>query len=62
MNNLATLPGYKDGDDDSSSTLIGVNIEPVDNGYVLTVSDDEEDIKEVFTSKKALLERLKEIL
>lgn len=55
--------GYKDGD--GGGEFIpgpGIVIEPANNGWILYWSEEEEEHKEVFTSKKTIIQRLDELL
>jgi hypothetical protein len=50
--NLATLPGFKETDDgDYENTTHGIHIEPVENGWIVNVSNDEADYRKVFEYK-----------
>lgn len=62
MDNLASiLP--KDRDEDTLlEELVSVNIELVQNGYIVTYIYDEQEVKEVYIDKKDLLTDLSAII
>lgn len=53
---------FKDGDDGSVGTGILLTISGAENGYILTVTDDEGDEVFVYTHRERLIDALKEIL
>lgn len=57
---LRTIP--KDGDGGDEFYSVGIIIEPADNGWIIYWTDESEETKEVYTNKKALINRLEELL
>lgn len=61
MNSVYKFPSmdteFKDGDGGNTSSDV-VIIESVENGYIITVTSDDEDVRMVFTDKKELLKHL----
>lgn len=57
MSGNVTNLEFKDGDDDDDFDNVtgGVNIEPVDNGWIVNVINDEGDIRKVYEYKNGAL-------
>lgn len=63
MGNAVINMKFKDEDGgEEEYTLSDVRITPLDNGYLLELYIDEEELREAFLSKSELLERLEELL
>ena len=59
--NMNTVVKFKDGDDDEFETeLESVSVEVIDNGYFVTFSYTDEEVKEVYQYKdrKEMIESL----
>lgn len=55
---LKNFQKFKDGDDGESSVYLNVNIEEVDNGYIVKHFDGEDEATYVFQDVVQLLEHL----
>ena len=60
MSNVTELV-FKD-ECDGDDTLLELRIRPVDNGWVLYIESDDEDLEEVYTAKSGVLARIEELL
>ena len=61
MSNITNLK-FKDGDDDYDTSINRISVCPVDNGFIITIDDDDHEWQEVYTSKSELLRRLDELI
>lgn len=53
---------FKDEDGSDENSTSNVSITPVENGYILSISDDEDEWQEVFMDKSELLKRIGELV
>ena len=60
-NELLCLPGLKDDDGSDEVPILELHITPVCNGYILSISSDEEEWKEVYMAKFELITRIEEL-
>jgi hypothetical protein len=60
MDNVTELV-FKD-EDGGENIVLELRIRPVDNGWVLSIEGDDEDLEEVYTAKSGLLARIEELV
>jgi hypothetical protein len=53
---------FGDGDDGGESSKNTIYIDIIDNGYILTIENDDESVKRAYLSKKDLISELMEFL
>lgn len=65
MGELAHLPEVEtefDDGDDGGTEIEGINIEPVDNGYIINITIDGGDAKLIAPDKEAVIKIIEEWL
>lgn len=58
----AKEPEFKDGDDGDGTVVGGIEIEPVDNGFIVHINSDDGDIKLIAADKGEVIKIIKEWL